>query len=57
MKPDLQPQIMEDYEFDSEAYSKAIEIVQSIIAQYGYDECENENQKKWLDKLVWKLQR
>ena len=46
MESDLHPQIMEDYQFDDEAYSKAIEIAQSIIAQYGYDECENENQKQ-----------
>lgn len=57
MESDLHPQIMEDYQFDDEAYSKAIEIAQSIIANYGYDECKTENEKKWLDKLVWKLQR
>lgn len=48
---------MENWENDSEAYSKAIDIVQELISMYGYDKCETENEKKWLDKLTSKLQR
>ena len=48
---------MIDYKDDTEAYSKVIDIVQSLISMYGYDECESENEKKWLDKLVLKLAR
>ena len=38
-------------------YCKAIEIIQELISMYGYDECENEEQAKWLDKLSLKLAR
>lgn len=46
-----------DWELDADAYSKAIDIVQELIASYGYDECDNESQRKWLDKLSLKLAR
>lgn len=57
MEVDLHPQIMEDYQFDDEAYSKAIDIVQGLIVRFGYDECETENEKKWLDEISLKLLR
>lgn len=48
---------MIDYKDDTEAYSKVIDIIQELISMYGYDECETENEKKWLDELSLKLAR
>ena len=48
---------MEDYKFDTEAYSKVCDLIQSLISMYGYDECETENERKWLDELSLKIAR